>query len=326
MTYEMFMEVVTEKFKNYLPQDYQDMEVRVEPVKKVNCILDGITLVGGEQERRILPTLYINHMYDCYMESNDLQGVLQAAVTQMVELMQNHSQMPTLDWENAKSNIVFQLVNTEQNKEMLLNMPHREFQDLSIIYSLVVSIEAQGIQNIKVDNSLAAWLGFDEEQLFNLATVNTKRILPPCIKSMNEMMHEMFSEGNMPAEMIVEEMPLEQTMWIITNNRNLNGAVSMLYEDKLHMLAQQMDTDLYILPSSTHEVIAVSASMGEPEELAQMVSEVNMSQVALEDRLSNQVYHYDKDLRKLTLATDTPNKSLSGVVSEPISYETKQSR
>ena len=92
------------------------------------------------------------------------------------------------------------------------------------------------------------------------------------------------------------------------------------------MLAQQMDTDLYILPSSTHEVIAVSASMGEPEELAQMVSEVNMSQVALEDRLSNQVYHYDKDLRKLTLATDTPNKSLSGVVSEPISYETKQSR
>ena len=28
-------------------------------------------------------------------------------------------------------------------------------------------------------------------------------------------------------------------------------------------------------------------------------------------------YHYDKDLRKLTLATDTPNKRLDGIVAEP---------
>ena len=52
-----------------------------------------------------------------------------------------------------------------------------------------------------------------------------------------------------------------------------------------------------------------------------------MDQVALEERLSNQVYHYDKDLRKLSLATDTPNKRLDGIVAEPpMVYETKQSR
>ncbi|MBQ8243198.1 MAG: hypothetical protein IJZ40_07015, partial [Bacteroidaceae bacterium] len=62
-------------------------------------------------------------------------------------------------------------------------------------------------------------------------------------------------------------------------------------------------------------------------ELAEMVSEINMDQVALEERLSNQVYHYDKDLRKLSLATDTPNKRLDGIVAEPpMVYETKQSR
>ena len=47
----------------------------------------------------------------------------------------------------------------------------------------------------------------------------------------------------------------------------------------------------------------------------------------MEERLSNQVYHYDKDLRKLSLATDTPNKRLDGIVAEPpMVYETKQSR
>ena len=116
-------------------------------------------------------------------------------------------------------------------------------------------------------------------------------------------------------------------MWVITNDRGINGAVSMLYEEKLHTLAEKLESDLYILPSSVHEVIAVSASMGEPNQLAEMVAEINMAQVSLEERLSNQVYHYDKDLRKLTLATDTPNKRLDGIVAEPpLVYETKQSR
>ena len=68
-------------------------------------------------------------------------------------------------------------------------------------------------------------------------------------------------------------------------------------------------------------------NMGKPEELAQMVSEINMELVALEDRLSNQVYHYDKELRKLTLATDMPNKALTGIVVEPpMVYEANPSR
>lgn len=150
------------------------------------------------------------------------------------------------------------------------------------------------------------------------------------MKSMNEAIRDMFVADGMPkelADLMIGEMPSDQIMWIITNERGIDGAVSMLYEDKVHKLAESLESDLYILPSSVHEVIAVSVNMGEPEELARMVAEINMDQVKLEDRLSNQVYHYDKDLRKFTLATDTPNKRLDGVVAEQgIGYEAKQSR
>ncbi|MBD9222388.1 hypothetical protein EGQ24_00570 [bacterium] len=65
--------------------------------------------------------------------------------------------------------------------------------------------------------------------------------------------------------------------------------------------------------------------MGSPEELAEMVVQVNMEAVDLDERLSNQVYHYDKDLRKLTLATDTPNKRLDVIVAEPpLVYDSKE--
>ena len=92
-------------------------------------------------------------------------------------------------------------------------------------------------------------------------------------------------------------------------------------------LSSQLESDLYILPSSVHECIAVSTNVGDPYELAEMVSEINMGQVALEDRLSNQVYHYDKDARRLTLATDTPNKRLDGMVAEAqLIYDNGKSR
>ena len=67
------------------------------------------------------------------------------------------------------------------------------------------------------------------------------------------------------------------------------------------------------MPSSIHEVIAVSADFGSPDELAEMVYEINMDQVDINDRLSNPVFGYDKDLCKLRVATDTINKSLDDV-------------
>lgn len=82
---------------------------------------------------------------------------------------------------------------------------------------------------------------------------NTRRILSPRIRNMNDVMKEMFLSDGMPeeiAEMMIREVPPEQTLWIISNNRGIDGAVSMLYENELHELAENLESDLYILPSS----------------------------------------------------------------------------
>lgn len=329
MDYEIFKEVVKEGFLSYMPKSYQDMEVRVVPVDKVNRKLDGLSLLAKNEKTTISPTLYINDMYEKYSSTGDLQATLREAAEAMDEVFKE-APIPSLDMNTAKDNIIFQLVNTMQNEDMLKNLPHREFQDLSIIYRWVVGVDQKGLSSTVINNNLAKSLGMGEEELFKAAAENTRRILPPVVQSMNEVIMEMFMADGMPkelAEQMIGEQEPEMTMWVISNERKIDGAASMLYEDKLHNLAEKVGTDLYILPSSVHEVIAVSVEMGEPEELARMVSEVNMDQVDLSERLSNQVYHYDKDLRKITLATDTPNKRLDGVVAEQgLVYETKQSR
>lgn len=330
MNYEIFKEVVAEKLLSYMPQQYQGMEVVVHSVEKVNRTKDGISLRGNGDEDSISPTMYINDMYEHYLKTEDLQEVLKTAAKAMDEAFMQSPEIPSIGAEDAKENIVFQLVNTLQNEDMLRDTPHREFQDLSIIYRWVVGVDERGIASTVIHDRLADSLGLNEEQMFKLAVENTRRILPPTVRSMNDVIREMFMKDGMPeemADMMVGEMPPERSMWVISNEQGVNGAISMLYEDKLHKLAEKIESDLYILPSSVHEVIAVSTDMGEPDELAQMVNEINTDQVALDERLSNQVYHYDKDLRKLTLATDTPNKRLDGKVAEPqLIYETEKSR
>lgn len=328
MNYEIFKDVVEEKFMDYMPDEFKNAKLAIAPVQKVNVTLDGLSIL--DTGRNISPTIYINDMYERYKENGDLENTIISACNFMAKTISETS--PVFDVDNflnsAKDKIVFQLINTEQNKSFLEKVPHREFQDLSIIYKVVINVEKESIHNVQVTNELSKRLGMDEEMLFKSAAENTRRILPPTVRNMKDVITEMFEAQGMPEElsnMMMGQIPEELPMWVITNNVGNNGAVSMLYENELHELAENMESDLYILPSSVHEVIAVSTDMGNPEELAQMVAEINMQEVSLSERLSNQVYHYDKDLRKLSLATNTPNKRLDGIVSEPpLVYEAQE--
>lgn len=308
MDYEQFKKEAEAQFLSFMPEKYQDMTLRVETVKKINRSLDGLTLVRNEAVKNVSPTIYINDMYETYLKTEDLQEVLQSAAQTMEKAFDEVSVVGNLDFDSAKDNIVFQVINTMQNEEMLKDMPHREFQDLSIIYRWIVKMDEQGIQSSVVRNNFANQLGMTEEQLFKCAVENTRRILPPTVKSMNDVMKEMFMADGMPveiAEMMIDEVSADKMMWVISNDKRINGAGSMLYEDNLHKLAMKLETDLYILPSSIHECIAVSTDMGDPYELAAMVNEINMGEVDISERLSNNVYYYDREARKITLVTDT---------------------
>ena len=192
MNYEIFKEVVKEKFMDYMPEKFKGMELVAEPVEKVNVTLDGIIL--REEGRNISPTIYINDMYKKYQDCGDLEETLMAACDFMERA---YEQVPVVDvdsiMKDANEKIVFQLINTEQNKTFLEQVPHREFQDLSIVYKVIISADKDAVQSSKITNEFAKRLGMSEEQLFKCAAENTRRLFPPVVRSMNDIMREMFA-------------------------------------------------------------------------------------------------------------------------------------
>ena len=320
MEYRIFKEEVEKKFKEFLPEKYQNFQVEIRSVEKTNHTLDGLLIKANAPGMHISPLIDVNQMYEDYIATGDLDATLARAAerfTKSMEQMNTIHVSEHVDPEYARDMVVFRLINTEQNKKMLANMPHREFNDLSVIYHMVAMIDGEEIASIPIHHEFADTLGFTEDQLFKLAYENTKRLFPPLIKPVNEIMRDVLVENGMPleiAEMMLGEISPRLQMYVISNERSIHGTASLLYEDMLHELAEKLGSDLYILPASVHTGIAISTDIGDPNLLAEMVAEINMEQVAINERLSNQVYRYDKGLQMITLATDTPNKRLDGIV------------
>ena len=329
MDYEIFKGVMKDKILDYLPENYKNGRVEIHEVQKVNECMDALT-VFPEGESRIAPNIYLSVMYEDYKQHENIEKSLQdAAKVVEVAMKENKVSNIDVDKEFTPDKVYMVLVNKEQNREMLAKVPHRDFQDLAVIYRWLVDKSSDGIMSTIITDGIAERIGMTEEQLFMHSVENTKELFPPKIQTMDEVIMEMMDMDREFAEAmgLMADRDPKETMWVLTNERGLNGAVSMLYEENLQKIANRVGTDMYILPSSTHETILVSVEMGDAQSLAEMVNEINMSQVELKDRLSNNVYHYDKDLRKVTLATDSPNKRLDGMVSEPpMIYQDERSR
>lgn len=322
--FEVFKEVVAEQIKEHLPEEYANASVELNQVEKVNENLDSI-IIRQSEGQGIAPSVYLNPFYEEYKNGKPLEEVIQKIAETHLTSMKKAPTEFDHDFRDMEGHVFLDLVNTEQNREMLENCPHKEFNDLSVIFRYLVNQDEKGIYSCRVSNRMMEMSGATPEQLFQWASKNTEEFFPSSVITMTDLLREAFAKDGVPPreiDMLLSDVEPDKMMWVITNETRINGAAAMLYDKNLQKVAQKLQSDLYIMPSSRHEVIAVSVKMGEPDELARMVSEINMSQVDLKDRLSNNVYHYDKDLRQVTLATDVPDKRLDGMLAEaPLVYE-----
>lgn len=89
-------------------------------------------------------------------------------------------------------------------------------------------------------------------------------------------------------------------LYALLNKKGFFGATGILDKKILASFAWEMDKDLYILPSSIHEVLLYpDLGQTDMEELDQIVREVNVTQVSISERLADHVYYYDRLLDEI---------------------------
>lgn len=205
-----------------------------------------------------------------------------------------------------KENIIFSLINTEYYDFMLRDIPHREFEDLSIVY---YEFEPTESMYHLISNQYMESAKLCEEELYDLALENTRRIMPPVVIKMSDLMSEMEEELGLKQK---EEVKEEVMAYVIRNEQGKRGAVSILYSDVMEEMAEKLGGDFYLIPSSTHEFIAIPKPLNVSlDDLQEHVHYTNLTQVNSSDRLSNQVYEYDSTKGQVKQATFSPYTKLN---------------
>ncbi len=174
-------------------------------------------------------------------------------------------------------------------------MPHKELFDLSAIYRVIVDENREGTASIAVSYELCSTYEISEEELNAAARKNTKE-KGFCVMTMAEVMAEI--TGIPDGELQNMCLP----MFILTNTLRNNGASVMLYKEYFGELAGRLKSDLYVLPSSIHEVLAIPAGNMKPDGLRDMVCSINASEVSEDEVLSDNVYRYNRREDTLVIA------------------------
>ena len=86
-------------------------------------------------------------------------------------------------------------------------------------------------------------------------------------------------------------------MLVMTNEKRMNGAHTMLNTAFLKEIADRMEGSLYIIPSSIHECILIykNEEIIGSEEIRDILETVNNKEVSPEDILSYNLYVYDRE-------------------------------
>ena len=269
-------------------------------IKNNGCEMDGLVIM--EKGKDIAPTIYLDSFYELYTNGENIKSIIR----QIEVIYEQNKNNVTFDvnilkhFDTIKDKIVYKVVNYRSNEKLLEQVPHKRILDLAVVFYCLLDNEYGRSETALIyNNNLKNW-NVTIDDVYKAALKNTPDLLHSKISSMAALFEK--CGVNVDGEEVDLKDYVPSDMYVLTNESKLNGAACILYENVLYDFAQKLGADLYILPSSVHEVILLpKLSMFEKDELVNMVKEVNTEGVAADEVLSDHVYEYNRTERLITM-------------------------
>lgn len=288
MKYEEFVCCMQTKMKEKLGE-----EVRTElhqVMKNNDIVLDGLSFY--KKNTNMAPTIYLNELYRDYEEGKTIPELVDyvCELYEQAVTVQEFKPEEYLDFAKVKKHLACKLINYKKNEKMLKDVPHQRFLNLAVVVYYKVQDKVIGNATILVRESHCRSWRITEEELFCQARENTQKILPVKFVEIGEILEQCGYETEKGTR-----------MYVLTNEENYFGASSIIFDSVLEKIGKFLGDDFWILPSSIHECIIVplESAMG-AEAMRELVWEVNQTEVAPQDYLSDEIYYYQCLFHRLT--------------------------
>lgn len=319
MKYNEFIELIRKEVQIKLGDEYNITISRVQ--KNNGIILKGISITN--KNLSISPVFYLNDQYRSNKENLNERSIRETA-GDIIRIYFDYCPSEEADinffktYQDMKGKVLFRLINYNKNIDLLKKIPHKRFYDLAMVFYCDVNNDFFENGTILFYNSHLELWNVTVDDIYKDAVTNTPKVYPVQIQSMSEVMKEllenkirnMYGDDEKADDIIkdiikteynnIKEDKLMQDekrykMYVAGNNQKIYGAAVMLYPDFLKNFAEEIAADIYIFPSSVHEIIITPAKKYQDrKELLKMVCDINANQVNPEEVLADTVYYYDR--------------------------------
>jgi len=263
----------------------EEMEITFKRIDKQNRKrLHGCTLqMPGAVAA---PTFYFEDLYEAYENGTAAADIAQSLINYARE--NNLTSLPggidIEDYECVKQNLGLIVIGEENNRDYLKEMIYKKIEDLALI-PIIFTNDSRGTGCIKIREDFLEIWGVTADEVMEEAFENAPRLMPPTFRHLNEIINPLMEE---------DEAEDEDELYVISNRYYAGGAAVAFYPGFLDCVGMALDKDLFILPSSVNELIVVTDNGQDPGKLLEIVKEVNRTQVAPGDVLTDAVYHYSR--------------------------------
>lgn len=294
----MKMKEFAEEIRKRISGKIEDvLEIKIKPVLKNNS-KKLTAFVFQERVQKVTPTIYLDEFYVEYIEQ---RKALDEIAEQIIGLYRKYRVLDTVDvsfvqdWDKVKERIVYRLINKEQNKKLLKQVPYEEIFDLAKVFYVAFDHESFML----INHGFCKKWNVTKEDLVKVAEQNTPRLFPMQMMMPEDVIRKIFDIEE--TETVFSSIP----MYFITNQYSLYGAGAILYPKVLSELAEKLNSDLYLLPSSIHEFCIIKAEEDHNQNsLIAMVREINKNVVDKEEFLGNNIYLYQRKMQSLSVITE----------------------
>lgn len=264
---------------------YTDMTVYSKMVQKGNRTLTGISIGKGNA----LPVVYMEDYEDLFQEKGYI-GVAR----EMIKLCKEASEKFSINVDDATS------WNYAKEHLLLCIAPAGTTNGVTIPYldlELYFRVELSNDDTYKVIDAMLDTWNITKDELLRIALETNQHVA----LSMRDVMKDVLIEDGTPDYMIEAMLDAFQdaTQIVLKNASTLFGASAIYKTELLKGVADKYESDLYIIPSSIHEVIVIPTEGITTADMDKMIRDINQSEVAPEEVLSDHVYIFRRDTMKI---------------------------
>lgn len=305
-----------EDFKNKLEAELNKIadpdrySVMIQSMLKNNGQrLDGAVI--KEKESNIAPVIYLDSLYDEFLSGKSIEEIANETFHLAGRSMNNISPdaIPKMNWDSIKNRLYVSVINADANAELLADTPHRRVEDLAVIPKIHIEGDMLGNGTIRVTNEMLGRIEKTKDEVLNRAIENTNNLSFNCRNIFDVIKDSLGDENEMMEDLFCDAQ--EPPMYVVTLPDGIDGASILACRNALDYVVEGINDDVYILPSSTDEVLLIPKSSGvDVESLSEMVYSVNRSEVAPSKILSDNVYQFDRAVKKVKIATSAEEEHI----------------